>query len=101
VKELRKRGVLQACPLCRAALPDGSEKLYDDAVQMYVIVNRKVGGGSMSWQTLATSEQTTMAKVRVMLTAAANQGDANALLFLAMMYQHGQGTAQDHSEAIR
>jgi hypothetical protein len=48
VEELRKHGVLQACPLCRAALPDGPEKLNEDATRMYVTLERKVESGKAS-----------------------------------------------------
>ena len=42
VEELRKHGVLQACPLCRKALPAGPEKVCEDATRMYVTLRRKV-----------------------------------------------------------
>ena len=36
VKGLRKSGVSQACPLCRAAIPPGPEQLYEEALLKYV-----------------------------------------------------------------
>jgi hypothetical protein len=35
VKELRKAGVQQACPMCRAKLPDSAEKMFDDGCTIF------------------------------------------------------------------
>ena len=53
VDDLRKHGVLQACPLCRTALPPGPEKLFEEAMRIFIVVFRKVESGSTSWRTLA------------------------------------------------
>ena len=59
VEELRKHGVLQACPLCRADLPAGPEKVCEDATRMYVTLRRKVESGKASWH----SQQNLMSEV--------------------------------------
>jgi hypothetical protein len=78
VEELRKHGVLQACPLCRADFPAGPEKLYENAIRMYVPLWRRVESGKASWQTLTASEKKMMAEVLAMWTAAAKQGLATS-----------------------
>jgi hypothetical protein len=60
VEALRKLGVLQACPLCRADLPEGPEKLCEDEYRMWFLNDRNVQSGKTSWQTLTASEQKMM-----------------------------------------
>ena len=36
VEELRNRGVQQACPMCRAKLPDSAEKMFSDGCTVYL-----------------------------------------------------------------
>ena len=38
VEELRARGVQQACPMCRAKLPDSAEKMFDDGATVYFLI---------------------------------------------------------------
>jgi hypothetical protein len=67
LEELRKHGVLQACPLCRESLLAGPEKLHDQAMRMFVIVHQKVERGGASWQALTAPDQEKMAQVKAML----------------------------------
>ena len=101
VEALRKYGVLQACPLCRAALPDGPEKLSDDAVRIYVTLKRKVNSGKASWLSLTAPQKKLMAEVVVMWTTSANQGHAQAQNNLGVMYNNGQGVIQDNKKAAK
>ena len=101
VEALRKLGVLQACPLCRADLPDGPEKLFEEAIRMYVPLIRIVDKGNSTWRTLSVSENKIATEVKVMLTTAAKQGHADAQVNLGFMYSRGGGVAQDHKEASR
>jgi TPR repeat protein len=101
VEELRKLGVLQACPLCRAAFPAGPEKLFEDATRLYVHVTRKVESGKPSWHTLTASEQKSVTKAKAMLTTAAKQGHALAQAVLSTMYFSDEEVSQDHNEAAR
>ena len=100
MEELRKHGVLQACPLCRATLPPGPEKLYEDAMWICVVILRKVESRSVTWQTLAPSDQEKMAEVEAMMTTAANQGLVNAQYYLGAIYSDGKGIIQDQKEAV-
>jgi hypothetical protein len=88
VEELRKHGVLQACPLCRAALPAGPGKLFEAATRMYVTVGRKVVGGATSWQSLTSSQKKAMAEARATFVAAGYQGHAGAQYSLGIIYHN-------------
>jgi hypothetical protein len=71
VEELRKHGgVLQACPICRAVLPDGPEKLTEHVTRVYVTLSRKVKSGQASWHTLTASRKSNMSEVLAMRVAA-------------------------------
>jgi len=101
VEALRKHGVLQACPLCRADLPPGPEKLSEDATRMYFSLERKVKCGKASWHTLTASQKKVMAEVVAMWTTAAHQGLAQAQFSLGTIYHHGQGVKQDLKKAVK
>jgi TPR repeat protein len=101
MEALRKPGVLQACPLCRTDLPDGPEKLFEEASRVHVLIIRKVESGRTALQLLTDSEQQILTKVMSMLTTAAKQGLADAQRGLGAMYFHGHGVAEDLEEAAR
>jgi TPR repeat protein len=101
VEQLRKFGVLQACPLCRTALPAGPEKLLDNTTRLYVTLLRKVESGKASWHTLAASQKNLMAEVVAMWTTAADQGNVVAQFNLSVMYFIGRGVNEDLKEAAR
>ena len=73
VVELRAKGVSQACPLCRAPLPPGPEKLYDLGSRMWLKTYRAVGRPDLSWAPLSASQQEEMDGVIVMLQEAMDQ----------------------------
>ena len=51
VAELRAKGVSEACPLCRAPLPPGPEKLFELGYRVRAKLDRAVGvGGENSWR---------------------------------------------------
>jgi hypothetical protein len=87
VAELRKFGVKQACPLCRAPLPPGPEKLHEEATRRYFVVNRRVERGKASWGALTKTEQQEMNAVVDGWRAAAAQGHAMAQFALGSMFQ--------------
>jgi hypothetical protein len=101
VEELRKHGVLQACPLCRADLPDGPEKLFDDAVRIYISLDRKVESGKASWLSLTAPQKSVMSEVVAMWTSASNQGHVQAQHNLGVVYENGQGVKQDFKEGAK
>ena len=56
VSELRSKGVSETCPLCRAPLPPGPEKLYELALQVRTKLTRAVGTNK-AWPPLSASQQ--------------------------------------------
>ena len=68
VSELRSKGVSQACPLCRAPLPPGPEKLYELGQRVKVKLMRDRLYASMS-----ASQQKEMDSAIVMLQEAMDQ----------------------------
>jgi TPR repeat protein len=101
VKELQKHGVLQVCPLCRAELPPGPEKLFESAIRKYLIIRHQVDTGKTSWRSLTSAQQSVMDELRGMLTTAANQGHIDAQCALGIIYRKGHVVSQDHKEAVR
>ena len=71
VSELRVKGVSQACPLCRAPLPPGPEKLHELAQRVWRRIFRAHFGGA--WPPLSTSQQEEMDGAIVMLQEAMDQ----------------------------
>ena len=73
VVELREKGVSQACPLCRAPLPPGSEKLCELAARVKAKLTRAVQRPDNSWPPLSASQQEEMDGAIVMLQEAMDQ----------------------------
>ena len=72
VGELRSKGVSETCPLCRAPLPPGPEKLYELAMQVAMKITRAVGTNG-SWPPLSASQQEEMDGAIVMFQEAMDQ----------------------------
>ena len=72
VAELRSKGVSETCPLCRAALPPGKEKLFELALAVWVKIARAVGTNK-EWPALSASQQREMDGAIVMLQEAMDQ----------------------------
>ena len=101
VAELRSFGIKQACPMCRAELPPGPEKLSEEAVRRYLIVERRVARGEASWGALTKAQQREMNAVIGLWRSALEQGHTNAQFNLGIMYAQGKGVKQDLGEAAR
>ena len=71
VEELRSKGVSETCPLCRAPLPPGPEKLYELGVQVKVKIMRALGPSP--WPPLSASQQKEMDGAIVMFQEAMDQ----------------------------
>ena len=102
IDELRKKGVQQVCPLCRAELPDTPEKMFADGCQLFFQINKsaeKKADGS--WRKLNKNQKNKMSKVLNLWNKAADQGIAQAQFNLGNMYKNGQGVAQDYSAAMK
>ena len=74
VGELRAKGVSDACPLCRAPLPPGPEKLWELGFRVYAKINRAVNPNCTTlWPPLTASQQGEMDGAIVMLQEAMDQ----------------------------
>ena len=76
VVELRAKGVSETCPLCRAPLPPGPEKLWELGYRVWAKLNRAVdvgGDNGGSWRELSASQQGEMDGAIVMLEEAMDQ----------------------------
>ena len=60
VDELRKAGVEEVCPLCRAKLPATAEKMFDDAMSIGYPIVKLVKSGRLSWGSLNREQQRRM-----------------------------------------
>ena len=100
VEELRKRGVQQACPMCRAKLPDSAEKMFADGCTIYIPIERRVLQGDGSWGPLSRREQRQMDEVVRLWEGAAEQGHAHAQYNLGIMYDNGHGVDVNYKKAI-
>ena len=76
VSELRSKGVSDVCPLCRAPLPPGSEKLYELGIRVRAKVQVAVSGTNMAWPPLSASQQEEMDGAIVMFQEAMDQVSA-------------------------
>jgi len=96
VENLRKHGVQQVCPLCRAELPVDPEEIFKEATRLRSVIAREVGfdlGNSLmtlseSFETLSRTpnEQKMMTLVINMYKSAANQNHAKSQYALGMYY---------------
>ena len=77
VSELRAKGVSQACPLCRAPLPPGPEKLYELGNRVVMKLQRAVTtvtpSGRPTWAPLSALQQEEMNGAIVMTQEAMDQ----------------------------
>ena len=72
VGELRSKGVSETCPLCRAPLPPGPEKLYELAERVRAKISVAVGTNG-AWPPLSASQQKEMDGAIVMFQEAMDQ----------------------------
>jgi hypothetical protein len=72
VAELRLKGVSETCPLCRAQLPPGPEKLLELGFRVWAKIVRALGS-NREWPPLSASQQSEMDGAIVMLQEAMDQ----------------------------
>jgi hypothetical protein len=101
VAGLRSFGLKQVCPLCRAELPPGPEKLFDEAARRFFDVKRRVDFGEASWGALTKALRREMNEVIGMWRSAADQGHVITQFYLGCAYEEGHGVKQDSVEAAR
>ena len=76
VSDLRSKGVTETCPLCRAPLPPGPEKLYELGMRVWVKLQRAVGTSNLhdgTWPPLSARDQEEMDGAIVMFQEAMDQ----------------------------
>ena len=79
VVELREKGVSQTCPLCRAPLPPGPEKLYELGLRVRTKLRRAVDPNyTHTWPPLSASQQEEMDGAIVMFQEAMDQVSGSA-----------------------
>jgi len=101
VSELRKFGVQQVCPLCRVSLPLGPEKVFEEATRRFMVIDRLVETGRMSWSGLPDWAQRELDAVIAGWRDAADQRHADAQYNLGSMFANGRGMAQSNEEAVQ
>ena len=72
VVALLAKGVSETCPLCRAPLPPGPEKLFELGMAVWMKISRAVGSNG-AWPRLSASQQREMDGAIVMLQEAVDQ----------------------------
>ena len=87
--------------MCRAELPLGPEKMFEEATRRYFIVERRVARGEASWGALTEALQREINEVIGLYRKAADQGDVKAQCNLGNMYFQGKGVKNDFGEAAR
>ena len=101
VESLRKYGLKQVCPECRAPLPEKAEELYEQAARRWVVVARQVERRGLSWGTLPAGLRREMDEVIELWKTAAGLGLDMAQYNLGVVYENGQGVTKDEVEAVK
>ena len=102
INQLRKMGVRQVCPLCRADLPDDPEKMFSDGCSIYSQL--RLDGflnDNQTWIPEDKKEQTKLNELIGLWEGAAVQGHVNAQLYLGLMFNNGQGVPQSDTLAVK
>ena len=87
--------------MCRATLPDSAEKMYADAMTIYVSIERRARqGDGVTWGSLSRRQQRRMDEVVRLWEGAAEQGFKEAQYNLGVIYDHGQGVDVNYKKAI-
>ena len=103
VGRLRSFGISQACPMCRAELPPGPEKLHEDAVRRFMVLQNRYGqGDDKQWRKITSKKDRRGSdEVTRMVQDAADLGHATAQCCLGVMYRNGQGATKNASTAAK
>ena len=101
VEELRNFGVTQTCPLCRTPLPPGPEKVFEEALRRYLVIDRQIDRGETTWRTLSAEAKRELDAVVVGMKAAAEGGYDQAQVNLGILYENGRGVPQSYKETAK
>lgn len=96
VEELRKFGVKQACPSCRADLPPGAEKQFDDAMRRFIVIRRNT-----DWALRSNDQKREIYEILQLFKEASDQGHVDAQVMLGCIYKDGKCAPKNHGEALR
>mmetsp|Transcript_25649 Transcript_25649/g.59817 ORF Transcript_25649/g.59817 Transcript_25649/m.59817 type:complete len:585 (-) Transcript_25649:918-2672(-) len=100
VNGVREKGVSEVCPLCRASLPPGNERLFENGFRLYSRVDARVRKGEVSWVELPPADRDLMQEAMLLLAEAADQGHAYAQQVLGEVYYFGEGVPVDFERAL-
>ena len=100
IDELRKKGVQQVCPLCRAELPDTPEKMFADGCQLFFQIKKDIDNNNNLWKQLNNIQQIKIKEVINLWTKCAIQGHVKAQAGLGVVYYFGNGVTQDYLAAL-
>eukprot|EP00613_Pedinella_sp_CCMP2098_P075506 CAMPEP_0171955680 /NCGR_PEP_ID=MMETSP0993-20121228/114743_1 /TAXON_ID=483369 /ORGANISM="non described non described, Strain CCMP2098" /LENGTH=98 /DNA_ID=CAMNT_0012602011 /DNA_START=33 /DNA_END=326 /DNA_ORIENTATION=+ len=98
---MRKFTQNQACPVCRADLPPGPERAFDEAIRRYLVIERRLTREGRSWATLSKEVRDELDAVIFLWREAASEGNAEAQTALGLVLAIGKGVAKNEVEAAK
>jgi TPR repeat protein len=101
VEAIRTFGLSKVCPMCRGALPEGPEKMWDEACRRWFLLVNKVDLGKAKWGALVKADRREMKEVEGMFLELANQGHAHAAAQLGTMFESGKGVKINMVESFK
>ena len=101
VAELRKFGLKQVCPLCRTPLTSRLETLFEESTRKFLVVDRLVSRGEVSWSSLPAWAQHELDAAISGWREAADQGFSFAQANMGFVFKGGRGVPQSNVEAFR
>ena len=87
VEGLRAFGVAQTCPMCRAQLPLGPEKLFEEATRRFLVLKCMVEKMKLSFESLTKYQQIVLSTIIDLLRIVADQGHIGASRNLGMILE--------------
>lgn len=100
VTGLRNHGVCQACPLCRAELPPGPEKMWEDSTRRYFQISKKILHDNLHLETLPHDMVNDLKVIFSNWKQAADAGHMMAQVCIGNKYVEGMGKALEANEAL-
>jgi len=101
VSSMRKLTQNQACPVCRADLPPGPERAFEEAARRYLVIERRLTREGRAWTTLSKGERDEMDVVIALWRGAASEGLVEAQFNLGVVFGNGQGVTKNEAEAAK
>eukprot|EP00613_Pedinella_sp_CCMP2098_P046210 CAMPEP_0171835742 /NCGR_PEP_ID=MMETSP0992-20121227/11165_1 /TAXON_ID=483369 /ORGANISM="non described non described, Strain CCMP2098" /LENGTH=256 /DNA_ID=CAMNT_0012451625 /DNA_START=227 /DNA_END=994 /DNA_ORIENTATION=+ len=101
VSSMRKLTQNQACPVCRADLPPGPKRAFEEAIRPYLVIERRLAREGRAWTALSKEERDAMDAVIALWRGAASEGQTEAQYNLGLLLQKSRGVAKDEAEAAK